>query len=157
MRISTLIIIFISLLFNGCMVFENMTKKERIFTTRKMAKNSVYLSIMSIYDEEDEIEKRNEIARIIKEDISKNIINILSNKSISISKKTLNEMIKNIPEKVRPFLISALDLAEIAKVNIDNVKKYKIEIIKAIFDGIIDGCDMVLEDSENNVMEKNSN
>lgn len=157
MRISILMTIFMLMFNNGCAMFENMTIEERSNFVNRIAKNGTYLAIMSIYDKEDELKERNKIARILKEDISINVINILSNKSISINEETFNNFLKNVPTKIRPFLVSALDMVEMTKINVDNIEKYKIQIVKAFFDGIISGCNMVLGSNQNNVLEKDRN
>jgi len=151
---TVILSILILLFFNGCSVFNGLISIEDSIVIRKLAKNGTYLALMTIY-EDDEIEKRIKIAKILKDDIATNIINISSNEAITIDGKVFDKIITNIPKRIRPFLYSAIDIIMIAKIDIgETAEKYPIVLIKEFCYGICDGCTKVLE--MKNVVDENS-
>ena len=143
-------------LFSGCSVIQSMDIKDKAIVVRALAKSGTYLGLMTIYDN-DKIEKRLEVARVLKQDIANNVIAVLSNDSISISDETLDSLLNNIPEKMRMYLRSAIDLLRIKRIDLSGqIGESSTQLVKNLFIGIIDGCDMVLELEESDVVGSNS-
>lgn len=142
-------------LFSGCNIIQSISNEDKANIIRIVAKNGTYLSLMTIYDN-DEINKRLFIAELLKRDISNNVIAILDNESIELSKKTLDNLMERIPGKIAPYLKTAIELLSIKRIDIsDEIGTTPTQLVKGFFTGIIEGCDMVIEE-ENNVMGTNS-
>jgi len=90
---------------------------------------------------------------VLKQDIANNVIAVLSNDSISISDETLDSLLNNIPEKMRIYLRSAIDLLRIKRIDLSGqIGESSTQLVKSLFIGIIDGCNMILELEERNVV-----
>lgn len=134
----------------GCSIFQDFAVTvDKRKLVRNLAKNGIHLALTTVYDKDDEIEKRIEIARILENDIFKNAEAILSNGSVVVSEKTLDIIMGNIPEKMRPFLKSALDILKIARIDLSGViGEYPSVLVRDFCYGIMDGCHIVINNKE---------
>ena len=143
-------------LFSSCSVIQSINIKDKATIIKALAKSGTYLSLITIYNN-DKIDKRLEVARILKQDIANNVIAVLSNDSLFISKETLNNLLNHIPEKMRIYLRSALNLLSIKRIDLsEKIGEFPTQLVKNLFIGIIDGCNMIIESEKNNVVDPNS-
>jgi len=143
-------------LLSGCNILQSMNVEDKAAVVKALAKSGTYLGLMTIYDN-DKIEKRLEVAKVLKQDVANNVIAVLSNDSISISEETLDSLLNNIPEEMRIYLRSAIELLRIKRIDLSGqIGESPTQLVKSLFIGIIAGCDMVLGLEERYDVGKNS-
>jgi hypothetical protein len=93
----------------------------------------------------DSEEDRQRIARLLKDDISTNVLAFLDNEEVVLNPSTANLLFAKVPPFLRPFLKDAFDILIGYKVLDDDVLSPEaVILIRAFFQGIIEGCDWIL-------------
>ena len=128
----------------SCSMLQSIDTAQQEILIRLGARTGTYYGIKEITETPAE---RFDLAKTLRDDVAKNILSLLSAENAQISAANLNMLLLKIPVELRPFVVEALGIldAYIAQANLSDYLDAKaLGLLKAFFEGVVGGCDLVL-------------
>jgi hypothetical protein len=128
----------------GCAMFQNIDIVHQEVLIKAAARTGTWLGIQ---EGVDNIEKRQEVARFLRDDIVVNVISLLDGVDVELSAENRELLLLKIPMELRPFLGDALDILDgyMKQASLkDHLDDNAVRLLRAFFQGVIDGCDLIL-------------
>lgn len=155
MMSSAIILLSISILFSGCAIFQpnpDITIEQKEEVVYNAAKSATFFAIREYYD--DDVDKQNERAQWFIDQMDENIWPILNDVNSTLDSTTEKLLMEKIPVEWRPLMHTAFAVFRMyyRTPNVGEIlsgDNYR--LLVALFTGINDGCEMVLEVNQENV------
>jgi hypothetical protein len=155
MKTRVISFLLILTLLSSCALFQNVNTHQGAILVKAATRTGTVTCLTQLLDNKED---RVRIAGIVKNEIANTVIPILGSKNLELNSSTIGLLFEKVPFTMRPFLKDAVDILIGYKVFADDVLSQEAAVlIKAFFQGIIEGCDLVLGGSEDASVGTDSN
>lgn len=132
------------LLVCSCAMLQNLDVAQQEIMVRLATRTGTAFGIAEIVDGREE---QLELAQTVKDSIVENVLPLLNEDNVSISSANMHMLLIKIPVNLRPFVAEALSIVDayIAQANVsDHLDENAVRLLKAFFEGVVGGCDIIL-------------
>jgi hypothetical protein len=131
-------------MFTSCAFLQKIDVQHQVVAIKMATRTGTMIGLEQLVRNE---ETRVQIAGLVKQDIARNVLRLLSGDNVQISTENLNLLLAKVPVPLRPFMYDALTILDIymkrAKTEAQ-LDDNAVQLLKAFFEGIVEGCDLVI-------------
>jgi hypothetical protein len=155
MKTRIISLILILALLPSCALFQNINVNQGKILVKAASRTGTVACLTTLLQQEED---RRTVAAAIKAEIVNNVVPLLDGENLTLNPSTANLLFAKVPPFLRPFLGDAFDVLIGYKVLDDDVfSPEAVILIKAFFQGIIEGCDLILGGQDNATVVTSSN
>lgn len=154
MRYFIIGLIFTSI---GCSALQNISPAQYVILIKSAARTGTYIGLTKTTDNNNQLR---ETANLLKSAIAENCLRLLDGQDVVLTETNVNLLLAKIPIQLRPYISDAVDILNSYMKNnntYDLLDTHAVILLRTLFIGVIEGCDMILEEVSDDGLGNNSN